>query len=71
MSYSDLSFSKRRAVESIHTALAHVNRLLINEGEYVPDADYHKLESVRSFLKDMARIVENVNVTLDRREIKR
>ena len=68
---NDLEFSKRRAVESINTALAHVDKLLKNDGEHVPDEDYHKLQSVRSFLKDMARTVETVNVTLDRRENKR
>ena len=68
---NDLEFSKRRAVEAINTALAHVNRLLVNDGEYVPDVYYHKLESVRFFLKDIARTVETVNVTLDRRENKR
>ena len=68
---SELEFSKRRAMESINTALAHVDKLLMNDGEHVPDDDYHKLQSVRSFLRDIARTVETVNVTLDRREVKR
>ena len=68
---SELEFSKRRVIESINTALAHVDKLLQKDGEHVADEDYHKLQSVRSFLKDMARTVETVNVTLDRRENKR
>jgi len=68
---SELEFSKRRAVGSINTALAHIDKLLSNNGEHVLDTDYYKLQTARSFLKNLAQSVETINVTLDRRGVKR